>query len=186
MKTILILVLALTLAGALNAIAQTTDSLALAQIKPEHGVLERLAGRWNTTIRVWPSEADSAGLTMRGRSETHMMLDGRFLIQQDSTRILNRLYNDFGVLGYDHLKGAYTMVWMDIQGTDMVNLSGAVNDSGNVLTMQGERVRGKNGGSELKLVYRSFDGNNRQLEFWEEKTAGKMRRTMQIVYKRGM
>ncbi|HEY3295046.1 MAG TPA: DUF1579 family protein [bacterium] len=183
MKRLLLVALGVMLAG--GVFAQTADSLAHQKIAPEHGFLERLSGRWNTTVMWWPSAKDTQAVKVVGKSETHMILDGRFLLEQDSTRLSEKSYYTYGLMGYDNLKKKYVLSWADNVATGLLNLNGAVNDSGNVLTFEGERAEPKGPKSTVKFVLRSLSGNYRQLEIWEGRAGGKSRKTMEIQYARG-
>jgi len=184
MKQIVLGILFLTV-FCVPAMAQIVDSLGNTVITPELGFLERLSGRWNTSVRMWPLASDTTGQKAIGGSETHTTLEGRYLIQRDSTFILNRHYGDQAWLGFDYLKHKYVMVWATNRSSNLLFLTGTVNDSGNVLTMQGDREEAKGGKTKVKFVYRTFNGNYRVMEMWESHGLGKERRVMEILYTRG-
>lgn len=184
MKRTLFAALVFMAVCSVSGYAQTADSLGHTRIAPEHGLLERLSGRWNTTVRLWPSASDTHAVESIGKSESHMTLEGRFLIGQDSAHLQDKRYGDMAVMGFDNLKHRYVMTWADSRSTGLLNLSGTANDSGNVLTLQGDKDLPKGGKSKVKFVLRSFNGNFRALEIWETRSAGKERKVMEIVYTR--
>jgi len=166
--------------------AQETPALKLSDIAPEHGFLERMSGRWNTTLRFWTSEKDTAALQLNGKSVCLMDLDGRLLIEQDSTRIQSRIYRSFALLTFDAGRHQYVETWVDKTNPGMLMLTGALNDSGNVLTLRGERENPKSAKTSVELIYRFFNGNYRMLQMWETPQSGKKRETMEITYTRGL
>jgi len=180
----LILALVLTLALCIPLCAQVADSLAYGKVAPEHGFLERLSGRWNTSVRLWPSAADTHAVAASGRSVTHMALGGRYLVEEDTMSVPDKSYLTLAILGFDNLKHKYVETWMDNRSTGLLELTGAVNDSGDVLTMQGERMDPKGGKSKMSFIYHSLNGNFRTLEIWETRGTGKPRRTLELVYTR--
>jgi hypothetical protein len=189
MNKLLTITLAVMVLSCVSAFAQVADSLVQMPVTPEHGFLERLSGRWNTLVRWWPAAADTHVVEATGRSQTRMTLDGRLLVQTDSTALLGKQFGSMAMLAYDQLKHKFVMTWADNRVTGLLNLTGTLSDSGNVLTMTGDKDQPTGGKSRMKYVYRTFNGNYRVLEIWDARLTGnkadKERELMEIIYTRG-
>jgi hypothetical protein len=95
------------------------------------------------------------------------------------------LYRDLSLFGFDNRRGKYTMAWSDLESTDIVALTGMVNDSGNVVTLTGERRDAAGAKVEtLKVVLRTFDGNYRSMEVWRQRGSAKPVKVREILYGR--
>jgi hypothetical protein len=148
-------------------------------------LIDRLSGRWATIVRSWPTPGDTTSVAVLGGSTSFAIHDGRYLLMNDTCGLGPKRYADTGILAFDVRRFKYEMSWVDNQSTDLLYLVGMVNDSGNVLTLTGDRR--DTGGAKVetvKIIMRSFDGNNRQLEIWQQKGSAKFVKVREIRYAR--
>jgi hypothetical protein len=185
MKQMLSIVSVLAVACCLSVLAQETPVLKLSEIAPQNIYLERTSGHWNTTVRIWTSEKDTAAVESKGRCDAYMRLGGRVQMQRDSTRIGSKVYEDLALLSYDPEKHQFVVAWTDAINPGMLMLTGTLNDSGNILTLHGERENAKGAKTNVEMIYSMTDGSHMTLEIWETPASGKKRMTMEIIYRRG-
>jgi hypothetical protein len=87
------------------------------QVTGEHTKLAALAGSWRGNETLFPSPWDSKGGVAEGRMESHIGLDGFFLITQyEEVRDGQIAYRGHGVYGWDADRRKYTMYWFDSMG----------------------------------------------------------------------
>lgn len=83
----------------------------------EHRRLEKLAGTWAGEEKIHPSPWDPKGGTATAKVESHMGLDGFFLITDyTETRGGQVSYRGHGVHSYDRNEKCYVMWWFDSMG----------------------------------------------------------------------
>ena len=88
-----------------------------------HKVLEPLAGKWTYASKFWMS-ADGKPEESTGTSDQMMIFGGRFLKQDVKGAMMGQPFEGIGYLGYDNIKGEYTMTWMDSMITGTMTMSG--------------------------------------------------------------
>ena len=107
----------------------------LAQPGPEHKMLEKMAGRWDQEIRMWP-QPGAESMVMKGSIESKLVLGGRFL-QAHSFMNGSKDVVAISFLGFDRRNGTYTTIGMDTMGTYWVTGAGPPGAPGEPIVMPG-------------------------------------------------
>lgn len=81
-----------------------------------HEHLNRLAGDWDLTIRVWPSP-DAEPIESAGTAEARWILDRRFLWTIYRAELFGEPFEAWSIEGYDNQAKQYVGTWRDTQGT---------------------------------------------------------------------
>ena len=81
-----------------------------------HEHLDRLAGDWDLTIRVWTSP-DGEAIESAGTAEARWILDGRFLWTIYRAQLFGQPFEAWSIEGYDNQAKEYVGTWRDTQGT---------------------------------------------------------------------
>ena len=103
-----------------------------------HKKLEVFAGRWDIASSFWMDGPDQPPVTSRATANLTWALGGRFLKQEFKGSFMGMPMEGIGYTGYDNLKKAYTMVWIDNTSTAMSTGTGQFDDAGTTLTMTGK------------------------------------------------
>jgi hypothetical protein len=106
----------------------------LAQPGPEHERLAAMAGSWDLEQRMYMPGNDTP-MVLTGRSESEMVLGGRFLEMR--TRVAG-LSESIGYLGFDRRHGVFTTVGFDTLGTYWVSGRGPYDPERGALVLYGE------------------------------------------------
>ena len=89
------------------------------QLTPEHRKLHAMAGSWTSVETLHPSPWDPKPGTARGRAESHVAMDG-FYVVTDYHQVKDGTpdggYHGHGVFGYDAAKERWFMNWFDNMG----------------------------------------------------------------------
>ena len=97
--------------------APTSDPLAsLTEPGEHHDHLDRLAGDWDLTIRVWTSP-DGEPVEASGSAEARWILDRRFLWTIYRAELFGQPFEAWSIEGYDNQDKQYVGTWRDTQGT---------------------------------------------------------------------
>ena len=127
MKPKILLSILLLTAAALAATAQDEPSTVgeepeldplnqLTQPGEHHEHLERLAGDWDLTIRVW-SSPDGEPIESVGTAEARWILGHRFLWTIYRAEVFGQPFEAWSIEGYDNQAEEYVGTWRDTQGT---------------------------------------------------------------------
>ena len=81
-----------------------------------HEHLDRLAGDWDLTIRVWTSP-DGEPVEAAGTAEARWILGGRFLWTIYRAQLFGQPFEAWSIEGYDNQAKQYVGTWRDTQGT---------------------------------------------------------------------
>ena len=81
-----------------------------------HQHLDRLAGDWDLTIRVWTSP-DGEPVESAGTAEARWILGGRFLWTIYRAQLFGQPFEAWSIEGYDNQAKQYVGTWRDTQGT---------------------------------------------------------------------
>ena len=90
--------------------------VALTQPGEHHDHLDRLAGDWELTIRVWQSP-DGEPIEAAGTAEARWILDRRFLWTIYRAELFGQPFEAWSIEGYDNQAEEYIGTWRDTQGT---------------------------------------------------------------------
>jgi hypothetical protein len=98
---------------------------------PAHEKLARLAGEWTTKTRLAGGGAPAE--ETEGTAKIRLVLDGRFIHEDDSGTMLGMPFNGARLLGYNNGSRKYEGVWTYTLGTGMMFLNGTSTDDGRTI-----------------------------------------------------
>ncbi|MCB2231395.1 DUF1579 domain-containing protein [bacterium] len=114
------------------------QAMELAKPGPEHEMLAKHAGTWQTEVKLW-MEPGAEPMTVTGVSESQMILGGRFLETTWKTGEGTPMAMEGkSIMGFDRRHGEFTVVGLDTWGTYWVTGQGPYDDQTNTITMYGE------------------------------------------------
>ena len=118
------------------------DSMMAAMMKlmaphEQHKNLEKFAGKWDATIKMWMDPTQPA-TESKGVSVNTMILGGRYLEQQVTSEMMGMPFEGRGLTGYDNFRGQYFGTWIDNMGTGMMYCTGTGDSSGTTFTLTGK------------------------------------------------
>jgi hypothetical protein len=103
-----------------------------------HKKLEMFLGTWDVASSFWVDGPDKPPTSDRGGAKITWALGGRFLRQEFKGTFMGMPMEGLGFNGYDNLRKAYTMFWIDNTSTAMSTGTGQFDATGTVLTMTGK------------------------------------------------
>ncbi len=134
---------------------------------PEHELLARSVGRFDTLVELWPTPGAAESMTFRGSSEGKLLLDGSFLQLESTTGGDGFTVGSMGLLGFDRRFGHYTYSGYDTTATYGVHATGTYDEETGTLTLSGEdydpimKVTQK-----YDFVFRYPDEDTTVIEIW--------------------
>ncbi len=102
---------------------------------PNHKVLERFLGKWNTETSFFM--AGNATPPEKGVSEFSWLMENRWLKCEYSNSMMGMAYNGFTLMGYDNFKKSYVMTSVTDIDTMMMRSEGDMDPSGQSLILYG-------------------------------------------------
>lgn len=117
-----------------DAEGQMAEYMKLAEPGPHHEHLDRLAGTWDFTAKVW-SPAGGEPSESKGTWSAVWIFGGRYLKSQATTTLMGMPFEGMGLDGYDNVEKHYVASWADSMGTGIMSLTGSCEADGRVRTM---------------------------------------------------
>ncbi len=156
--------------------------MAAAQPGKPHEWMAKLAGEWDTSMKMFdPSMGEAGG---KGTMKVVMVHGGRYQHSFYKGEFMGAPFEGSGLMGYDNVSGKYQSVWGDNMSTMMMYSTGDYDVKTNTLTMSGsftDPVTKKPVKSQEVSTFK--DENNWTMTFFHEKD-GKMEKVMEIAYTR--
>jgi hypothetical protein len=151
-----------------------------------HKKLEAFAGNWDIASTFWMDGPDKPPMTEKGGARITWALGGRFLRQEFKGTFMGMPMDGLGFLGYDNLKKAYTMSWMDNTSTAISTATGQFDEAGTDLTLNGKMDDPITGelNMDVKYVFRKSDRDRYVFEMHQVPAKGPSVKMGEMVYTR--
>jgi Protein of unknown function (DUF1579) len=148
-----------------------------------HKLYASLAGNWTTTTKEW-MDPNKPPTESTGSVEMKMLLDGRFLQEEFTGKMMGQAYSAVGVHGYDNLRKKYVTTWIDTMGTGIFTMEGTASADGKTITLKGRHDELGGGYMTHRGVWKIPDNNTQTFEMYGAHNGGKETKMMEITYTR--
>jgi hypothetical protein len=101
-----------------------------------HQNLQRLAGTWTTTTRMW-MDPSAPPAESQGTAVFEMILGGRWLRQTYRGVFMGQPFEGTGLMGYDNFKKLYVSSWSDNISTALTVMTGTANSDASEYVLTG-------------------------------------------------
>lgn len=150
-----------------------------------HKTLESMAGNFTYTMKM-RMDPNQDWMTSEGKYEGEMIMDGRYLMTRNMGDFMGQDFLGMGCLGYDNVIGKHVAAWIDNMGTGIMRSEGTCDDTGKVITFEGEMIDPMTKKpTPYKYVYEIKSDDHFVMRWWgPSMTDGKMFESMVIESKR--
>ena len=151
---------------------------------PEHKVLDRMAGDWDTLTRYWAAPG-AEPVEAKGTSHRKWILDGRFLLEELDGGNLVLPFRGLALYGYDAFEQKHTSAWVDTMNTSILTNLGTYDQAKDVVNFTG-RYKDPWSGTQKKErgVTRFLSKDKHVLEIYMTEPDGKEFKMLEITYTR--
>ena len=94
-----------------------------AAVGEEHKWLAGLTGKWKTSSKQ-SIKPNSTPIEATGTSEFKLFMEGRFLIENNSSNGAQGAAQGMGIVGFNNVTGKYERIWFDSRSTAMLKSEG--------------------------------------------------------------
>jgi hypothetical protein len=95
-----------------------------AAVNENHALLKPLIGKWNAAVTTWESPT-AAPQTSQGSSEAVSLYEGRFVMENFKSTMMNMPFQGMSVTGYDNVLKKFCVFWIDNSSTAFSFYSGS-------------------------------------------------------------
>lgn len=148
-----------------------------------HKLFETLVGSWTTITKSW-IEPSQPPMESTGNAEMKMLLDGRFLYQEFTGKMMGQPFSGVGIDAYDNIQKKYVTAWMDTMGTGIFLMEGTASPDGKTITLRGQHPEPGGGHMSHRAIWTLVDPNNQTFHMYGTHHGGKEMKMMEITYTR--
>ncbi|HMD32834.1 MAG TPA: DUF1579 family protein [Candidatus Acidoferrales bacterium] len=145
--------------------------------------LAKRAGEYTRTIR-FVGAPDSERPPSTGTSKITVILDGRFIEEQNEDVVFGRPVSGTRIYGYNNATKQYEAVWMYTMSPAILNLTGTSTDGGKVVDYTGVTYTGNGGKSTLRARMRQVDNDQFVITLYTVGADGKDSAFQETTYQR--
>jgi hypothetical protein len=167
-----------------DAEAQANTFARYAMPGPEHKVLDRMAGTWDTFTRYWPTP-NAEPVEAKGTSHCKWILDGRFLMEELDGGDLVLPFKGLALYGYDAFEQKHTSAWVDTMNTSILSNLGTYDRTNDVVNFTGQYKDPWTGTKKKERGVTCFLSKDKHvLEIYATEPDGKEFQMLEITYTR--
>lgn len=153
------------------------------RITPEHELLKRDVGTWETEITVWP-DPDAAPVTSKGLETSRLLPGGLWLETRFAGTMGDTPCVGVGTWGYDPVEKQYVGTWVDSMTPHIVSIRGTYDSKTETMSHVADGRDPASGEKfERKSTLRYLDDGTRLLEAYSTTPDGQTWKMMQVTYK---
>jgi hypothetical protein len=148
-----------------------------------HEALKAQVGKWK--VRMAFHSPDGTSMNSEGTSEISWLLDGRYLQENVTTKVMDMPFQGRGTTAYDNLKKCYVSTWIDNMGTGIVTSEGKYDPAQKIFTydmMMPDVVRGEY--VKWRMVQTMVDKDHWRVEMFGPGIGGDEMKQMELNYTR--
>jgi hypothetical protein len=147
-----------SLVTAIGLEAGTSGQMQSAMPGPVHSRLARRAGEYTTVTR-FTAQPGAKPVDSNGTAKFSVILDGRFLLEEDAGIFMGQETKGTRLWGYDNGTSEYVSVWAYTGATGLMNLTGRSKDDGK--TVNFVATFNDDGGAKqvFDVAVQELDGN---------------------------
>jgi|SRR6185369_1608293 len=150
---------------------------------PAHKQLAKLAGSYTTVTR-FSAQPSAAPVDSNGTAKFTVILDGRFLLEEDAGIFMGQETKGLKVWGYDNATKQYISTWMYTGSTGFMSLAGDSKDDGKSVGFKASFNDDSGGKQVFEAAIRWVDDNKFVVGLYAKNPDGSRGPTFETTYTR--
>lgn len=148
-----------------------------------HKRLAKLEGSWITRTKGW-MEPDKPPVESTGACRQKMILDGRFLQQEYTGKMMGSPFKGINLIGYDNHTKKYVSTWIDSMSTGIYFFEGTASPNGKTVTQESRYDDPVRGPMSWRSVSRIVNADTMAYEMFITAKGGKEEKMMEMTLTR--
>ena len=129
-----------------------------AKAEPPQQTMAARAGEYTRVIQ-FVNAAGAQGPPSLGTSKISVILDGHFLLEENSDVVFGKPVHGMRIYGYNNATGNYEAAWMYTLSNAILMLTGSSNDGGKTVDYSGESATADGEKLRLRAHFRQVDAD---------------------------
>jgi len=153
--------------------------------KPEspQQLMAKRAGEYTRAVQ-FLNAAGPQGAPFAGTSKVSVILDGHFLLEENSDEVFGKPVHAMRVYGYNNATQLYEAAWMYTMSPAILMLTGTSSDGGKTVDYTGESATARGEPLKLHAHFRQVDDDQFVITMTNVNAAGKEIPFQETTYKR--
>jgi len=139
--------------------AGTSGQMQSATPGPAHKQLAKRAGEYTTATK-FTAQPGATPVDSTGTAKISVILDGRFLLEEDAGIFMGQETKGTRLWGYDNATKQYVSIWAYTGSTGLMNLTGTSKDDGKTVSFAATFNDDSGAKQVLEVATRQLDDNN--------------------------
>jgi hypothetical protein len=150
---------------------------------PEHKELARLAGEYTTESK-FRANPDDEPMVSKGTAKIKSVLDGRFLLEEDTGSLFGQAFKGLRLIGYNSATKRYEASWTYSRSNAIMTMTGASKGKGKPIEWKASYTDEKGQKKTLYVITRLMDADKFVAELFDKTADGKKGTTVETTYMR--
>jgi hypothetical protein len=148
-----------------------------------HKRLANLAGTWITKTTTW-MEPGNPPKESTGTCKQKMLLEGRYLQQEYTGKMMGSSFKGINVIGYDNYTKKYVSIWVDSMSTGIYFFEGTASPNGKTITQESRYDDPVRGPMTWRSVSKIVNVDTMAYEMYVTAKGGKEEKMMEMTLTR--
>jgi hypothetical protein len=148
-----------------------------------HKRLASLTGSWITKTKTW-MEPNKPPEESTGTCKQKMILDGRFLQQEYTGKMMGGTFKGINLIGYENHTKKYLSTWIDSMSTGIYFFEGTASPNGKTITQESRYDDPVRGPMKWRSVSRIVNADTMAYEMYITAKGGKEEKMMEMTLTR--
>jgi len=148
-----------------------------------HKRLASLTGSWITKTKAW-MDPNTPPVESTGTCKQKMLLDGRFLQQEYSGKMMGSTFKGINLIGYDNHTKKYLSTWIDSMSTGIYFFEGTAGPNGKSITQESRYDDPVRGPMKWRSVSKMVNADTMAYEMYITAKGGKEEKMMEMTLTR--
>jgi hypothetical protein len=152
---------------------------------PQHISMAKDVGKWSGAMKMWMQPGAPVEETTTTK-EVHMDMDGRYMIEDESSMMNGMPYHGHNTVGYDKFRGEYVFSYFDNMSTGIMTASGKPDADGKTITFNCKMDDPMTNRKDVptRMIVKHIDDDHNSFEMWTQSPDGKEYKCMDCTYTR--
>jgi hypothetical protein len=149
-----------------------------------HKQMAKWAGDYTTSSKFYAKPGQPTGEETTGAAKISSYLDGRFLQEENSGKMLGQDFTGMHLYGYNNLSGKYEATWIYTGATGMMTMTGTSKDEGKTIEYTANYEQKTGTKVNLAVIVRHIDDDKFVVELTAKNADGSKGPTLETTYTR--
>ncbi len=154
-----------------------------AAVSENHALLKPFVGKWTAVVKTWESPT-AEPQTSQGSSTAMSLYDGRFVMENFKSTMMNMPFEGMSITGYDNIQKKFCVFWIDNTTTAFAFYAGTYDPAKKVFSYTSKWMSPMGGTWDVRMVMTVVSPDEHIQQMFMTMPGQKEYKNIEIVYTR--